>query len=808
MTMAMTTGLVGTCTPQAETEMSRRYLMMLQKWIPIGLGYFEDWPDRPNCGHFLGGCTHYGIDSSPPVAALVSACASPEYDEHITGVSKDELRRIAMKAIRYLCFTHDTGPEDCVRPAGKLAVPSLHGTKWGERGTKFFLESQCGYTISKLVPAALSLRPWMDDETWMMLANVCMDYLERFGDMAPRDGVYNDTQMEENAWTSLGLAASCLFLSGHDKAGRWEENAKKWMFSACAAPQDRRNQIEIEKGVTAAQLTGTTFTTLPDYMAENHGVVHPGYTASGIASTGHLGILYRLFGKTEPPHAYWNRRQIYETIKPLTDGIGAPHAVQGMDWPYLHNLGIPDLGLDYVLHGVAHLFLKDPDAGHLERLSLDVAERVQNGNDGHLVDADVAAKCQEYGAPFVLRERAIAGPAAMYLMHRFMDSEAPEPTAAEDVETRLQGVKVFPHSGFAFHRHVRGQTSLAWRNQIMALPLTREGIHTVGPARGTLLANVVVRNNPASQRLVSIRLNEGDDGFAAAMVNDLAQASIRQKVMFASLPDGKVLCSETLTALKDCTVEHVHQGFLEIMNESFPAIEGNCDGQRSLYHAGGPEVFKGFVSATPDEDTAFELTHPGWVNVDDRIGIVFQGSEKTVYRNRHHFKNFLAVANSLCLSVQDEERKHDAGATVGDLAFLFCPEQPHGETPGQKLTRAEASDNAICLITGGHLCAANFASERTVCFFELEHAELVPVFEGTTRIGTSAVVYILGLEAREAVFLKETMSVSADSAITIVSLAGGGSYVTNEGEREAHVRIVRGGQETQLGIPAGGNVVV
>ena len=328
VTKDMTTDLNGACIPDAETEMSRRYLMMLQKWVPIGLSYFEDWPMRANCGHFFGGCCWYGIDTSPAVAALSALSASPEYDERITGVSKDELREIAVKGIRYLCFTHDTGPENCARLANDLAVPVLRGTKWGERGTNFFRESQCGYSIAKLIPAALVLRPWIDEETWMMLAGICIDYLDRFGEMAPKSGVYADTQMEENAWTSLGLAASYLFLSRHENAGKWEENAKKWMYSTCSAPQDRKNHVEIENGITAGRLTGTTFTTLPDYMAENHGMVHPGYTASGVTSTGHLGMLYRLFGRTEPKHAYWNRQIIYDNIKRLSDCAGAPHAVE------------------------------------------------------------------------------------------------------------------------------------------------------------------------------------------------------------------------------------------------------------------------------------------------------------------------------------------------------------------------------------------------------------------------------------------------------------------------------------------------
>ncbi len=57
-------------------------------------------------------------------------------------------REMAIKGVRYLCYTHDSGPEDCVRPSEGLGRPENCGTKWGERGKGFFRESQCGSTVA------------------------------------------------------------------------------------------------------------------------------------------------------------------------------------------------------------------------------------------------------------------------------------------------------------------------------------------------------------------------------------------------------------------------------------------------------------------------------------------------------------------------------------------------------------------------------------------------------------------------------------------------------------------------------------
>ena len=186
--------------PDTENDMSRRYLRMIEQWIPTGIAYFADWPDRPNCGHFFGGCHWYGIETISCAETFAYASTSPEYDEASTGVSRDTLREMAIKSVRYLCYTHDSGPEDCVRPSEGLGRPENCGTKWGERGKGFFRESQCGSTVAGLARICLLLREWIDRETWMMVARVHEDYAARFGAMAPKSGVYTDTQMEENAW--------------------------------------------------------------------------------------------------------------------------------------------------------------------------------------------------------------------------------------------------------------------------------------------------------------------------------------------------------------------------------------------------------------------------------------------------------------------------------------------------------------------------------------------------------------------------------------------------------------------------------
>jgi hypothetical protein len=771
--------------------MSRRYLRMAQKWLPTALSYFEDWGGRPRCGHFFGGVHWYGIETAVPLHALAAVSTSPEYDESTAGLSIDELREVVVKAIRYLCFTHDTGLEECLRPSTGLGMPRSWGTKWGERGRGFFPESQCGGTIANMTSAALMLMPYVDDETRMMLAEICLDYLERFGEMAPKSGVYADTQMEENAWTAHGLAACYLFLSGHERAEAWEACARRWMFSACAAPQDRFDEGTLESGMTAAALTGKTFTTLPDYMAENHGMVHPSYTGSSVMFLGRLGIIYGAFGAEVPVHGLFNRQEIYDQLKRTTDRTGSMHPVQGMDWPYLS----PDPGT--LTHATAALFLNDPDAAYFERQALETLEQRAESAGGRVHDQQIAEIVHGPQDPLIIREHNIVNPAHTYFFHRIF-GDGPDPAPSSHVERSLRGVKVYPQSGFAFQRHRTGQTSLSWRNDIMALPLNKDGLYTVAPASNSFLASIDVQDRPDSHDLISVRVDEHQEGFAAALILNRAQRSVRQEVLFAGLPSGISLSCERLTARENITVNSVDQGFLRIVNEDFDALKGNCNGYRTVHTPGGSVRFKSLVSRDPDSDDVETYDHPAWLNVDNRLGIVYTGTGKTVYHNRHYYQVWRAVADDLILSRLDEPVQVTSGNTISELTALVAADRTHSKTAGIEFVIMQTERPAIGLLADDHLAVANFGEKAGAFTFTANRSDLseIPIFGGVTCVDGDSVAYPRSLGSGEARLQEAILNIAAEGALEINAAETGVVWARNTGTAPA--QVTHNGAETQI----------
>lgn len=723
--------------PPQENALSRRYLRLLEAWVPFGLRHFAPWPERPDCGHFFGGCHWYGAETSGPALALALAAASPEYDAAATGAPPEVLQRTALRAVRYLCFTHDTGPADCVRPATGLGRPENCATKWGERGKGFFRESQCGPTVVQLGLICLLLRAaapgLVDDETWAMVARMHEDYGERFGELPPRSGVYLDTQMEENYWTAHGLNGVSLFLARHERAAAWQEMARRWLFAACAAPQDAKDHGAMG-AATVRAATGKTVTALPDYWAENHGMVHPSYTAAGVRSLLTDGVLYQLYGTPRaalPPELFWNRRRIYENLKALTDGSGYVMPAQGMDWHYLAATG------DEAPHAVAAVFFDDADAAALQRRGLRLAELRQQGNGGRLYDADLAARAHDVQDPMLMREAFILRAAELYLLHRVM-GPGPRPAPEAALEGRLAGVRHFPHAGFVHHRHPRGQTAVSWRNSVMALPLPREGLLTVAPASDSFLGQPVVAGAPDSHHLVSVRVREHDRGFAVAFVLGRCQESLRQEVLVASLPDGRALTFERFVALADVRLEALDQGFLRIVNERFPRLGPNSRGARTLFTPaapGGAVEYRGWIAASgsPGEDVVDVYDAPAWLNVDGRLGVRFAGSGRTVYHNRHTFTPYRAVADDLTLSRLPGPLAVARGAEAASLATLLLPEATAPETAGAAFGVYRAAGGAaVCLVTDGGVAAAAFAPLAGRYTFALPRPAALPLLPGAT----------------------------------------------------------------------------
>jgi hypothetical protein len=294
-------------------------------------------------------------------------------------------------------------------------------------------------------------------------------------------------------------------------------------------------------------------------------------------------------------------------------------------------------------------------------------------------------------------------------------------------------------------------------------------------------------------------------GFAAALVMDRAQGSVRQEVLYAGLPDGVSLSLERWVARESVEVTSVTQGFLRIVNEKFGAMKDNCHGHRVVATPEGATRFEGFVSADPGSDVIRTYDHPAWINVDGRLGIVFRGSGETVYHNRHFFSPWWATADDLVLSRETGPRQVKAGSVFASLTALIAPGQSAKKTAAITLAVLSAQPGCVGLIGSGYLVAANFSPVVKPARLRARRPELrrVPVFEGRTRVTDQTVTYHLPLQPGQAVLRKAVCFVEVSGEIEIVASASA-VIAKNTGRETAVVSTgrqsvkLRAGQLIQL----------
>lgn len=636
-----------------ETELSKRIYRILLKWIPFANKQYRDWEGRPNTGHFFGGDFWYSSDCASTVLVFASVAKLGQYDEQLAGICKEEVIEKAIKAIRYMGFTHDTGPSDCVRVAGNNKYTA--GKKWGGKDDHFFMASQNGRSISSFATAAWLLWEHLDKETKLIVQNVVASYADRFCDEPPRSGNYYDTQCEEDAWTTAGLASAVALFPFHPNHKRWFNGFVNWGINTITTPWDRLTSRSglIEK-LGSHEIKTINF--LPDYTAENHAFVHPSYICAGINLRAVHAIFANMSGEEVHLSAIYNNEKLYEkTVKIWSqfDGLAIP--IQGQDWWYNRQHE------RQFTHAVLNVVHKNKAAALLERNCIESIERIQNSNPSGclLEEVEYVFNPEHAQTSKVFEPGSALDLANSLLLHVFGEDEA-EPTTYEELTTELTGVHYYPHGSSIINRTKDAFTSFSWRNNVTLFSMPRQGMWNITPLFNSYTGTFRFKETKAIQALSNqetirnmeeCQIKQYENGFGVTGLVMRGDYEIAQLVGVVALPNGYSVYYEKINVLKECELEEAHTGIIGVRNENYTGIPDLAPGERTLYLPNEKFTFKGYLAEVPDVVKSFEGPH--YVNLDSKIGYILKGSNGVTYKNRHHFARWKGIEDLLILNDMD-----------------------------------------------------------------------------------------------------------------------------------------------------------
>jgi len=770
---------------------------------------WKPWDGRPRCGHVMGGANWYGAECTNATLLFAAVLRYGRYDGAVTGIGGEDLADRAVSVIRYICFTHDSGPADCVRVRSR----NLHcaGTKWGEKGQGFFRQSQCGRSVFALGLGAWLLWDRLDAETRLLVQAVVEDYEERFCEDTPRNGTYFDTQCEENGWTSNGLSIGPFLFPDHPRAKVWEEGYRRWTLNTAVLPADRRN----DPAVSGPLAEGRRFlvnTLHPDYTAENHSFVHPDYLNASFILRAPAAILALATGKPIPPEIFFHAEDIYDRVmKPWVLKDGGSLYPQGQDWWYTK------LSEFQFTHTVMNVLFGREDAAAFELANLKTCAALQDPSGSiypsRWADYPVAPRDFE----FVEDMAIFCSPLTVFsfMLHAHAPKPEVRPGNMGELLRSMTGTHMYPHGGLAVHRKERSVTAFSFRNHVTACTLPEDGywvitptyVNYVGVIDGDRTAESQVYSKPVCDALDYTARDYGDGLGVRVRIGRLSGA-VRQDAAFVSLPDGDMVYMERVSALRDASAGTYETGIVGVRNEAEPTLGDLAKGRRILSMEGGVE--RRYEGRFGGNDRIEAFPAPGYLAIDDRMAFLLHGSRGVKYVNIHEYPKWRGLEDLLFLNSAPGPYALRAGQAEKPLVVVSMPNCGIAEAARRSAFFAVpdcAPAGCLLVLHGDHLAYANFGGARLSATARATIRGDLLLFRGRTSVGDGSFRWQGDLAAGEAGYLPALWTVSgACDGLTAELSGSSGGFLCNGSKRPLSFRIRRAGTGTwkDVGLPAGG----
>lgn len=625
-----------------EDEFCRRAYLIMLKGAYFCKDLYKKWPDESECGFIgWGGHGEKEIMANIGMAHLYAMLITfGQYDEQVTGVSRDEALRRVKGVIRYCCFTHFTGPYTCT-----------DGKQWGsDHGF-----GGLGHTASwgtVLAHSVWLVWPELDDETREMAARLIIAEADQFLGVDPPSGKINNTMAESNAWNSRATAIAAVMFPKHPHAPQWRETCSRWMMNTLSIAADKTDNTIVD-GKPVRQWV-TTENIHPDFTLENHRIVYPVYMWCSIYGLCHSASYYLFAGMEPPQAAYHHLGDVYNVYKRLQTWEGLPAYINGSD-KFLHMQVV-----DILIHSFFAQVLNDREAAHLEAVELNILERMQaRFTDGRLYPAEeVGPWSRVNNLSYVL--------GSSYLLHYVRQSDV-KPLSRDEFERRISGVSYFPHGKFVLHRTPTKLVSFAWSKpyRIMGLVIPREGSWLVTPhvrgIVGELIEDGKSKEPPFELKTLDKKIR--DDSFTIFAKVLRCGGKVEHSWTFESSPNNDVVMRQKLVAIKPIILKQAEIGTIGIGREL-------SSDEVKLESTQGVKILGGLTDAA-DETTMFP---DGQVTVGSRFTYHWTGTGTLCYFKRNRAARvhggapggYGRIEDRLCVCCIDGPRKFMAGEIIAE----------------------------------------------------------------------------------------------------------------------------------------------
>lgn len=213
--------------------------------------------------------------------------------------------------VRYLTSSHRTGAGQCA-----------DGEQWG-------LNWQSSWWASKLALGAHQVRHLLEPDDYTAIERLVLAEADRQMRRLIPSGLAEDTKAEETAWDAEILAVALLLLPQSEHRDRWKSRIVEFSINTFSRPSDRNSMIVLD-GITVGEACRSC-NIHEDGSLENHGANHFCYVASPLLSKSWCSLALSMSSIPVPEALAHNVEYVWRFAEPtfLTNRFAY---LAGQDW--------------------------------------------------------------------------------------------------------------------------------------------------------------------------------------------------------------------------------------------------------------------------------------------------------------------------------------------------------------------------------------------------------------------------------------------------------------------------------------------
>ncbi len=583
-------------------SLQHAYLRALEPWVPPAMRDMYVPPGRPDLLCYGTGYNDWGVQTQQKACAVFAVLADdPALDTTRTGMSRDELRTVALRLLRFNLASHIEGEFHCT-----------DGTPWGHTWI-----STLG--IERMMHGVDLLDAHMTDKDRALLRRVLESEADWLLEHHPvKAGLTTDNVPESNLWNGALLHRVALMYADGPRAAAYREKGTRFLLNAVSVPADAESDKLYDGRPLREWHAGANF--FPSLALHHHDYLNVGYMVICLSNAALLHYAYRVRGQQAPAALYQHLKELWQLVRELTFTDGRLARIGGdtrARYCYCQDYAIPAWLL-------ARDWLGDAACGAFEQgwLGHIACECAANGDGSYL-----GARCGALRAVSPLyftrleSDRAVALSLGA-LWHRRLASGS---TGVNGGHSRTCFTWHDEYHGAVLHRSATRVASVVWRAAepptALCLPPAASSLAEWRQSLSGMIEGEGYVNWQAPETFTVAAYEGGFVTWGRTRVHSHGfvpegtaphQELATQELLYAALPDGAgmVVLQYARAAQRRAFLTRCGSLFLPVPNDIF----NNCTRRYTTAH--GTHTITGVQS----QEELIDL-RSRWVGIDGRISV-------------------------------------------------------------------------------------------------------------------------------------------------------------------------------------------